>query len=167
MLSPRPGQAGTMRRAALALLAALGCTLAACGGGGSDPPSRGDYAAQANKVCDDLERKVDAITADVPTTTQDLVGYADRIRAALDDGVARLKDVERPDGDDGRKASAYVERLESVVDEQVKPALEEVKRAARAGDVRGVQRAGARIQELDSAELKRLARDAGLDHCAG
>jgi hypothetical protein len=135
------------------------------GCGGSSAPSRADYGKDVDKICKTLEDRVDAIQRDTPSTTDELVAYADQLARTLDDGVRELKAVERPDGEDGVKAQRWLDELQRQAD-AIKPALAALKDAARRKDEAAIKRAVERIQAIDSSRVDQLASDAGARACA-
>jgi hypothetical protein len=137
----------------------------AAGCGGSSAPSRADYGKDVDKICKTLEDRVEAIQRDTPSTTGELVAYADQLARTLDDGVRELKAVERPDGEDGVKAQRWLDELQRQAD-AIKPALAALKDAARRKDETAIKRAVARIQAIDSSRVDQLASDAGARGCA-
>jgi hypothetical protein len=147
-----------------AVLAAIVAVLVA-GCGGSSAPSRADYGKDVDKICATLEERVAAIQRDTPTSTDQLIAFADDLGQALDDGVRKLEAVDRPDGDDGVKAKRWLDELQRQAD-SVKPALAALKDAARRNDVAAIRRAVQRIQAIDSSRVDALARAAGARGCA-
>jgi hypothetical protein len=152
--------AGCHRAVPAVIVAAV---VAGCGG--SSAPSRADYGKDVDKICATLEARVDAIQRNTPTTTDELIAFADDLGKALDDGVRKLEAVERPDGDDGVKAKRWLDELQRQAD-AVKPALAALKDAARRKDVAAIRRAAQRIQSIDSSRVDALARAAGARGCA-
>jgi hypothetical protein len=152
----------------LAAVLAAAALLAGCGSGGSgsSAPSGDEYAAAADRVCVDLDKRSQAVTSDSPTTLDGLRTYVDRLQAILDDGVRRLDALPRPEGDAGRAARAYVAELRHEVALKLKPALQRMRRAIDRRDPAGIRAAERDVQTLDSSKLKRLAREVGADQCA-
>jgi len=147
-----------------ALIAAIGLTVAGCGGG-SGAPTTAEYARNADRLCVQLEQQVSEAERGSPTSAAEIGAYADRVARALSRGVQALDNVRRPDGKDGEKAKAYVDELRRQVDDEARPALRELKAAAARGDKAGVQAAVRRLRTVDSSKLDRLARAAGADGC--
>lgn len=154
---------GCHRAAGLLVAAALVAVLAGCGG--SAAPTKATYGKDVDKLCDTLDDRVSAIQKQAPKTTDDLVKFADDLEKVIEDGVNQLDDVERPDGDDGKKAEAWIKELRRQKDEAIKPALEELKQAAQKKDTAAIQRAVERIQRVDEKKVNQLARDAGARSC--
>jgi hypothetical protein len=142
------------------LVAAL---IAGCGS--SSPPSRADYGKDVDKICKTLEDRVDAIQRTPPSSTDDLVKYADELGQVLDDGVRELDAVKRPAGDDGVKAQRWLDELRRQA-AAAKPALAALKDAARRKDPAAIKRAIQRVQAIDSRRVDDLARAAGARGCA-
>ena len=144
-------------------MVALAAVIGGCGG--SSAPSKATYGKNVDKLCSTLDDRVSAIQKQAPTTTDELVQFADDLEKVIDDGVNQLDDVERPDGDDGKKAEAWIKELTKQKDEAIKPALEELKTAAQKKDTAAIQRAVQRIQQVDEKKVNQLAREAGARSC--
>ena len=153
---------GCHRAAALPVVLAI-AAIAGCGG--SSAPSKATYGKDVDKLCSTLDDRVSAIQKKAPSTTDELVDFADDLEKVIDDGVKQLDDVERPDGKDGEKAEAWIKELTKQKDEAIKPALEELKKAARSKDTAAIQRAVQRIQRVDEKKVNQLAREAGSRSC--
>ena len=128
-------------------------------------PDESTYGKNVDKLCSTLDDRVRAIQKQAPTTTDELVKFADDLEKVIEDGVNQLDDVERPDGDDGKKAEAWIKELTKQKDEAIKPALEELKTAAQKKDTAAIQRAVQRIQQVDEKKVNQLAREAGARSC--
>jgi hypothetical protein len=151
-----------MTRSLLALLlipTALG--LAACGG-----VSKDDYAQDLDEICSDIEDQAQKIQQAEPDNPAELTGQLDDLRDAITEGIDRMKDLERPDGGDGDKAGEYVDELETTLNGEVVPALDDLEAAVEAGDRAKIQSAATRLQSIDSDESDRLAEELGADECA-
>jgi uncharacterized protein (DUF885 family) len=146
-----------------ALLAACAFALVACG---DDGVSKEDYADDLEEVCADIEAKTEEIgQADVSGPTE-LSAQLDEIRAAIRDGIQRMKDIERPEGEGGEKAQAYIASLEGVLNKEVVPALDDLEQAVREKDQAKIRAAATRLQAIDEHETDQLAQDLGADGCA-
>jgi hypothetical protein len=152
-----------MKRAAGLLAAVLCVALAGCGG--STAPSRADWGKDVDRICATLDDSVAALQRQAPTGTDELGSFADRLGRVIDDGVRRLRAVQRPDGDDGAKAQRWLDALASHDEKVIKPALAELKDAARRRDPAAIQRAVQRIQSADDSRVRALARQAGAREC--
>lgn len=147
------------RRRGIAL--ALLLPLAACGG-----VSKDDYAGDLDAVCQDIEQKTEQIGKAKVENPAQLSAQLEDIRSAIRGGIGRMKDIERPDGDDGEKAEEYVTKLDQTLNDQVMPALDDLEQAVRAKDRAKIQAAAARLQAIDEDETDKLAKDLGADECA-
>src|SRR3954452_3685746 len=100
---------GCHRAAGLLIVVALAAIVTGCGG--ASAPSKATYGKNVDKLCSTLDDRVSAIQKKSPTTTDELVQFADDLEKVIEDGVNQLDDVERPDGDDGKKAEAWIKEL--------------------------------------------------------
>ena len=144
-------------------MVALAAIVTGCGG--SSAPTKATYGKNVDKLCSTLDDRVSAIQKQAPTTTDELVKFADDLEKVIEDGVNQLDDVKRPDGDDGKQAEAWIKELTKQKDEAIKPALEELKTAAQKKDTAAIQRAVQRIQQVDEKKVNELAREAGARSC--
>ena len=151
-----------MRRAALAVVGVL----AVAGCGGDDKPSRDEFAAEAEKVCADLEKQSDRLSQSEPENVQDIVKFAQDARGTAEDAVQRIGDLEVPDGEDGEKAQAWKDAVEREANDQLIPALEDLEKAAQDEDDQALAAAAQRLQGIETAESDRLARELGAEGCA-
>jgi hypothetical protein len=152
-----------MRRAVLVVAGAL----AFAGCGGDDKPSREDFAAEAEKVCADLERQGERLSQSEPDNVEEIVSFAQDARSAAQDAVNRIGDLEVPDGDDGEKAQQWKDAVEKEANDQLIPALDELEKAAQGDDQQALLAAAQQLQGLDdSGESDRLAQEIGADGCA-
>src|SRR3954464_13564113 len=122
-------RAGCHRAAGVLLVVALGVIAGGCGG--SSAPSRASYGKEVDRLCATLDDRVSAIQRKAPQTTDELVAFADDLQKALDEGVREVAEVERPDGDDGDKADAWISALTREKDQAIKPALTDLKKGAQ------------------------------------
>jgi hypothetical protein len=156
-------RAGCHRAAALLIVAAVAVVAGGCGG--SSAPTKATYGKNVDKLCATLDDRVSAIQRKAPTTTDELVAFADDLGRVIDDGVRRLSEVKRPDGADGEKADRWIKELTRQKDTAIKPALAELKDAARKKDTAAIQRAVQHIQQVDEKRVNQLAREAGSRSC--
>jgi hypothetical protein len=136
----------------------------ACGGG--DAPSKQEFANDAERICRETEKEIEAIgqSAKSPEELADVIDkVVDRSRKAADD----LAGLERPEGADGDTAQKFAEGFESELDDQVVPALEDLQRAIEKKDPQAVQEAAQRLQQLEGSESDRYARELGATACVG
>ncbi len=134
--------------AGLLVAAAL---FSACGG--EDRPSKEEYIRQADAICADYDRRLDAIPEpSPPVTEQQLQSFIDQARPLTEEQVAKVKALKRPKGKD--------------------PKLDEVFRAidAALANIRSLTGANfeERAPELDrlTDEANRVAREYGFVECS-
>jgi len=141
----------------------VGAGAVACGESG---PSREEYAAQANRVCDQLIRSSEALGELRPDSVREVVQVIDRLERSVQQGVGRLRALERPEGDAGETAGAFVEAFAGEFRGSVLPALGAMRMAAEEGDVAGLRAAVARLRRVDNSRSEALARQLGATRCS-
>jgi hypothetical protein len=152
---------GLPRSVAAVVFLPAALALSACGG-----VSREDYAQDLDEICADIEKKTEEIGQTEVSNPNELSAQLDDIRSAIQNGIERMKDIERPDGDDGDTAEEYVSKLEQTLNQQVLPALDDLEQAVLAKDQEKIRAAATRLQGIDEEETDRLAEELGADECA-
>lgn len=135
--------------------------LGACGG-----VSKEDYAQDLDEVCSDLEEQLEELDDTQATSEAEVGERFDELRAAIRDATERMKDLERPDGEDGAKAAEWVDKFETTVNEEFLPALNDLEQAVRSKDEVKGRAAAQRLRAIDDEEMQQLAEDLGADDCA-
>ena len=141
---------GCHRAAGLLIVVALAAIVAGCGG--SSAPSKATYGKNVDKLCSTLDDRVSAIQKQAPTTTDELVTFADDPQKVIDDGVSQLSEVKRPDGADGDKADAWIKELTPEGPGDQARAGRPQEGGAQTKDTAAIQRAVQRIQQVDEQE---------------
>jgi hypothetical protein len=157
------------RTTALLLLLAV-LTLAGCGGdngGNGGSSSEQEFAKQANKVCNDVERELDELGGGNATSANDIAELIDNVIVQSRAAVDRLKKLERPEGAAGETAEKFVNTLDEEIEDKAVPALEDLRDALREENQQAAAEAGKRLQELDGGESDRLASELGATACSG
>lgn len=152
-----------MTRLASILLCMLAFGLAACGG--DDAPSKEDFAEQANEICRDAERALDNVGEDAESPDE-IANAVDQVIDESRNAVDELADLERPDGDDGETAERFVNATRREIEDEGIPALEDLRDAVRSEDQQAAQEAAQRLQEVQTDESNKAARELGADACA-
>jgi hypothetical protein len=143
----------------LAALALAGC-------GGDDKPSKEDFAKSAEAICADLEKQSDELSKAEPKSVEDVAQFATKAKTTAEDAVKRIRDVELPEGADGDKAKEWQDAVSSEAEDQLIPALDELKAAADANDEQALVAAAQKIEALESTKSDALAKEIGADGCA-
>jgi hypothetical protein len=143
-----------MPRAALLLLLVPLLALAACGG--DDGPSREDYIAEADALCERINEEIEEVNEPEPT---DLESLRELLDAGLDltrEGLEELQEIEPP------------EELEDEVDEFLDTARDQEQALERARDA-GTFEEGAQVlrEELPPIVEARTeaADEIGFEKC--
>jgi hypothetical protein len=153
-----------MTRPASILLGLLAFGLASCGGG-DDAPSREDFAERANEICRDTEQALEDVGQNAESP-QDIADAVDRVIEESRNAVEELADLERPEGDAGETAEEFVNATRREIQDEGIPALEELREALESGDQEAAQEAARRLQEIETGDSTRAARELGADACA-
>jgi hypothetical protein len=156
------GRGGT---AVLAFLLAS-IALPACGGDDGDGVSREDYAERVDRVCGDVERELRQLNLAGAETRAEITGLIDDVIVKSRGAVDRVKAIERPEGDAGETAGRFVGTLDRELEQEVLPALEDLKNAIRSGDREAAADAAERLSTFENTESDRFARELGADGCA-
>jgi len=138
-------------------IAALALGATACGG--DDKLSKEEFAKKAEAICKEYENKVEAV--EEPQNAQDAddaAQYLDEVTPIVEEGVAKLKDLEPPED----VKSDWDDYIES--SEQGTKLLKESAEKANAKDPSGLQD----LQQLDAitAKGKAAAKKVGATGCA-
>jgi hypothetical protein len=153
-----------LRLASIALIVlCLGFT--ACGGG-DDAPSTDEFANEAERVCKEAEQDLETLGQDAESP-EAVATAIDKVIDRTQETADQLVDLERPEGEDGETAERFVEGFKQELDDQVVPALEELRDAVEENDVQATQAAAQRLQQLEASASDRFARELGATACAG
>ena len=126
-----------------------------CGGGDDEGPTLEGWAAQADKICAEAERKVKDV--ELPGTLEAVPAYVDATAPAVEEELRKLRAIPRPDDE---RIDAYLQKAEDTL-----RSAREVGAAAAGGDEAEARAAGERTQAL-TRETRELARELGADDCA-
>jgi hypothetical protein len=156
-----------MSRLAPILLSLLAFAIASCGGDddGGEAPSRADFAKRANEICRQAEASLEKV-GEGAETPQDIVDAVDRVIEESRDAVDQLADLDRPEGSAGQRAEEFVEATRKEIEDEGIPALEDLRGAIESGDQKAVVEAAERLQNIDSSDSNRAAREIGAGECA-
>jgi len=147
-----------------ALVAAAALALGACGG--SDKPTREEFAKSAEKVCADLKKQSERLSTSEPDNIGEIQTFAQDARKTAQDAVKKVQALEVPEGEAGKKATAWKDAVKSEAEDKLIPALNALDKAAGANDEQALVAAAQQIQGLESTESDRLAREIGAEGCA-
>ena len=136
--------------------------LVACGG--DDAPSREEFAREADRICADFEKASDSLGS--PESVAEIAPFAQKASGEIDKVIKRLDELETPSGEDGEKADRFIAAVKADAAGKIKPALAEMKTAAKKKDEKGVVAAAEKIQKIDTSKSDDLARQAGARGCA-
>jgi hypothetical protein len=148
------------------LVVSLG--LAACGGDddSGSAPTKAEFARNADQICKSTEKELEGIGKDAgsPDEVADAIDKTiDKAQKAADDLVA----LERPEGDAGQTAEDFSEGFKSELNNQIVPAMEDLRDALKKKDVAGVQAAAKKLQSLETSKSDNAARELGATACVG
>ena len=152
-----------MTRLASILFGLLAFGLAACGG--SDAPSKEEFAEEASKICQNAERALENVGQNAESP-EDIANAVDRVIEESRNAVDELADLERPEGEDGETAERFVNATRREIEEEGIPALEDLRDALAEEDQAAAQEAAQRLQEVETEDSNRAAEELGADACA-
>jgi hypothetical protein len=146
--------------AVIALSAASGMTLAACGGGGgSEPVSAAELVQKADAACAKERSSFARIQAHPPPNASVAAEQTEELIKVTQDANTQLRDLEPPEG--LRSAyGAYLEARDRVIDQ-----MKRGQDAAQDQDSSGYGAAQATVAR-DAAKRRKLARAVGLRVCS-
>jgi hypothetical protein len=148
----------------------FGIGLAACGGGdddsGGDAPSKQEFAKNAEQICRNAEQELEQI-GEGASSPEDLSAALGKALNRTRDAADELVNLERPDGADGEAATKFVEGFKQEFDEQLAPAIEDLRDAVKEKDQQAVEEAASKLQSLENTESDKYARQIGADACVG
>ena len=153
-----------MSRLAPILLGLLAFTIASCGGGDGGP-SREEFAERANEICRQAEQSLENVGQEAESPAE-IANAVDRVIEESRNAVEELADLERPEGDAGETAEEFVNATRREIQDEGIPALEELREALESGDQEAAQEAARRLQEIETGDSTRAARELGADACA-
>ena len=142
----------------LALLVLAGC-------GGDDAPSKAEFIAAADKVCQDLDAQTDKLGQSEPDNLEEIAQLARDLKKTAQDAVKRVSALEVPEGADGDKAQEWKDAVKAEAEEKLIPAVEDLERAAEAKDQKGIVEAAQKFQQLEANRSDQLAKEIGLKEC--
>jgi hypothetical protein len=129
---------------------------AACGGGGT--PTKAEYAAKLDAMCEDFAAREREIGE--PRTPEGLAERGGRVADAFDLAIRdKVRELDAPD-----EIAAQAARMRALA-EQLANNLRALSEAARGSDASRVRALGARNAALNS-EATEIARELGADSCA-
>jgi hypothetical protein len=132
----------------LPMLLLTGATIAACGG--SDAPTREEYIADADAICQQADADLETVAKDqfgtTPPSRQQLAQFTeDEVIPNIEDQLAELRELEPPEGDEDQVAEIYDTLDQGVQEFKADPNFESPPQAI--------------------AEANRLAEEYGLEVC--
>ena len=141
-------------------LATLALAAAFAGCGGEDALSTEDYRAQLRKICEDTERRSNAVREPTRATPEAIVDYLTRLRDVNVRSIRRVEELEPPDEleDAHERALAANREGRAKVDE----VIDELERGGEPAEVLSEAREG--LQESSEAAQK-AGRDLGVPEC--
>ena len=148
----RPTRSGLVALLLLSLVA--GCA-------GGDRLSRAEYTRQADRTCAEYDERLEPVERELERaeSPDDAVQAIDRGIPIVKEGLAELRELEPPE-----ELEEDVDRWLGLNEENAK-SLEELRDAARAGDMQRVAEIATRGEQREERSDE-LARRIGLEECA-
>jgi hypothetical protein len=136
-----------------AVLLALAALVAGCG---DDKPSKKEYIAKLDNVCQKSNQKIQKVES--PQTVKGIGGFTRKVRPILEESIKDAEDLELPD-DQGDEFEDYVADSKKSLTE-----LDELEKAADANDTPGVRRVFTKITR-ENKKRDAQAKKLGLKQC--
>ena len=155
-----------MNRLAAAPLALVALALGVSACGGDDAPSKAEYAADIERVCNDARKYATGLGKDA-SSPDEFAQAIDKVIEDMRSSMDELQELDTPDGDAGETAEKFVKVTVSDTEGEGIPALEDFRDALKDNDQKAAQAAYARLQEVDTQEADRLAGELGARDCVG
>ena len=147
-----------MRVLGIAAIGAVAVFIAACGGGGGNQAlSAEEFRQQADAICKDYEGQIKDLGS--PSSLDELPAFVDKVIPIIEEGNAKLADLEPPDElaeDWGRAMELQNENLDVAHDLQD---------AIHDQDTARVQQDLTKLNATDQ-QSNEIARKIGLEDCA-
>ena len=141
--------------------------LVACGGGdgGGDAPSKADFAASADKICNESEQALKNVGQNANSPAE-IAAAVDKVIDQTQKSIDKLKALDRPDGAAGDAAGKFVDAIQSDIEGKGIPALEDLRDALKKNDQAAAQKAAQKLQAIETTDSNNLAREIGAKGCA-
>jgi len=151
------------RRTTLACLAVVcAAVVAGCGG-----PSKEDYAQQANGICSQIQKDLQAVSQSGQTNDpKEINSRTDQAVKAFSTGVDRIKGLDKPDGDAGEQAEQFTAAFEKFLEQDYRPGVEKLQKAVNSRDREQIRNAALSLRNINTQDVNRLAGQLGVTECA-
>ncbi len=151
------------RSRALACLALLcAAVVAGCGG-----PSKEEYAEQANGICSQIQKDLQAVSQGGQTNDpKEINQRTDQAVDAFSTGVNKIKGLDKPSGDAGEQAEQFEQAFEKFLEEDYQPGVEKLQKAVTSRDREQIRTAALELRNINTQDVNRLAGDLGVTECA-
>jgi len=144
----------------LAVLCAA--VLAGCGG-----PSKEEFASEANAICSQIQGDLQKVSQGGQTNNPEEINQrTDQAVKAFATGVDRIKELEKPGGDDGKKAEQFQAAFEKFLEEDYRPGVEKLQEAVSSRDRQQIRTAALNLRNINTQDVNRLASELGVRQCA-
>jgi hypothetical protein len=155
-----------MVRVRLASIAVCLLALAVASCGGSDKPTKAEFAKKVEKICANTQNRLRDVGKGA-TTANAIADAVDKVIKESQNSVNQLKSLELPGGSDGKTAKSFVDATTTEVEDQGIPALEHLRDALRNKDQAAGRKAAQELQSIKSTAADKYARELGATECVG
>jgi len=129
---------------------------AGCGGGGSKPLTRTEYAAKADAICGKYTQQTKALAH--PSNLKDLADVAGKTLPILDNALSDLHKL-KPPADEQATVNQWLAQVENL-----KGDLKEIRDKAKSNDLQGVQAVVPKATQHNQ-QSNQLATQLGMSVC--
>jgi len=141
----------------------LALALLACGGG-DDAPSKDEFAKQAEEICAKQSSQLEGLSS--ASSPDEIASRLDKAIDSTRESIDELGDLDRPEGEAGKKAEQFVNAVETEIGDKGLPVLEELRDAIKSKDQQAFQKAYQQLTALDTSNSNKLATEIGAESCA-
>ena len=148
--------------ALVCLVVLSAAVVAGCGG-----PSKEEYAQQANGICSQIQKDLQAVSQGGQTNDPEEINKrTDQAVDAFSKGVNKIQGLEKPSGDAGKQAEQFTAAFEKFLEQDYKPGVEKLQEAVSSRDREKIRTAALNLRSINTQDVNRLAGQLGVTECA-
>jgi hypothetical protein len=148
--------------ALVCLVVLSAAVVAGCGG-----PSKEEYAQQANGICSQIQKDLQAVSQGGQTNDPEEINKrTDQAVDAFSKGVNKIQGLEKPSGDAGKQAEQFEQAFQDFLKNDYQPGVEKLQKAVSSKDRQQIRSAALQLRNINTQDVNRLATQLGVTECA-